>query len=995
MHVEPKLLLRMALVALVYFSLGRLALNVPSDAYTLNIALVCSPAGIALAAILRFGRPIATGVWLGALLVNASIGVPLPVAAAIACGSTLAPLTGATLMRWGDMRASFDRQQDVLTFFIVTIVTMGIGAMIGTASLHLAGMLPQAQMRNALLYWWLGDAVGALVVAPPLLIFNWQIFKRPPGVSRLAEAIVSIGGLLLTAALVFGAVGFIKSPQALTFVPYVFLVWIALRLGTWPAVLAVLALAFCAVLGTALGAGAFATADSKIGIAALWSYIASSVGVTLLIAALHAERNQADRDLRKSESRFRDFTYSLADWFWEIDNRGRFSFVAGNVERVLGFKPDEMIGKTFAELATGDDAVLPVRVFEHAFAGCQPVREIDIWTPHKHDGVRCLRASGAPIIDADDNFTGYRGVFEDITGRRKADEARRLAATVFENSSEAIIITDANARIVSVNASFTLITGYALEDVQGQYPSYLKSGYEASDVYDSIWAGLRSRGHWHGEAQDRKKNGDLFDGLLSISAVRDERGEIANFVAIFSDISTIKKVQEELQRMAHYDALTALPNRVLLDLRLTHALERARRARRKAAVLLLDLDGFKTINDSLGHAAGDRLLQVVSKRLAEMVREEDTVARLGGDEFAIVLEHLRRGEDAVVVAKKLLDAVARPVDLGNGQTALVDTSIGIALYPEDGTTAAMLLRNADAAMYESKGAGPGSHRFYRPEMTHAAQARFRLESALRLAMAQDELEVWYQPQVSLASGQVVGAEALLRWRHPERGLMLPGEFIPLAEETSLILPLGEWVLRHACTQARAWRDRDLGFGKMSVNIAAAQIERGNLAKLVREILDETGLPGDCLELEITEGSLLHSAENARKVTGAIREMGTPLAIDDFGTGYSSLSYLKQLPIDKLKIDQSFVRDLPGNSDDVAIARTVIALGHGLGLTVLAEAVETEAQHDFLLAEGCDEAQGFHYSCALPAVEFEAWMLAQRAGMEAGRACSKTAPNNPV
>ena len=979
------MLLRMALVALVYICLGRLGLTVPSDAYTLNIAVVCSPAGIALAAILRFGRPMAAGVWLGAFLVNVTIGLPLPVAAAIACGTTLAPLVGATLMRWGDMHPNFDRQQDVLTFFIVTIVTMGIGAMIGTTALHLAGMLPQAEMRNALLYWWLGDAVGTLVAAPPLLIFSWEVFKRQAGVSRLAEATVSVGGLLVAAAVVFGAIGQTHSPQALTFVPYVFLVWIALRLGTWPAVLAVVALAFCAILGTALGVGAFATDDSKIGIAALWSYIASSVGVTLLIAALHAERNQADLDLRMSEARFRDFTYALADWFWELNSHGRFSFVAGNIEGVLGFTPDELIGKTFAELATGDDAVLPVRVFEHAFVGRRPLRDLEIWSPHKNGGVRCLRANGVPIIDANDNFTGYRGVFEDITGRREADEARRLAATVFENSSEAIVITDANAKIISVNAAFTLISGYTLEDVKGQYPSYLKSGYEESDVYESIWAGLRSRGHWHGEAQDRKKDGMLFAGLLSISAVRDERGEITSFVAIFSDISTIKRVQEELQRMAHYDALTALPNRVLLDLRLSHALERAKRAKRKAAVLLLDLDGFKTINDSLGHAAGDRLLQVVSKRLAEVVREEDTVARLGGDEFAIVLEHLKRGEDAVVVAKKLLDAVAQPVDLGNNQTALVDTSIGISLYPDDGTTAAVLLRNADAAMYESKGAGPGNFRFYRPEMTHAAQTRFRLESALRLAMAQDELEVWYQPQVALATGKVVGAEALLRWRHPERGLILPGEFIQLAEETNLILPLGEWVLRHACKQAKAWRDRDLGFGKMAVNIAAAQIERGNLVQLVRDILDETGLPGDCLELEITEGSLLHSAENARKVTSAIREMGTPLAIDDFGTGYSSLSYLKQLPIDKLKIDQSFVRDLPGNSDDVAIARTVIALGHGLGLTVLAEAVETEAQRDFLLAEGCDEAQGFHYSCALPAVEFEAWMLSQRAGMDSGLA----------
>ena len=979
-HTQPRVLLRMGLVAIAYFALGRLAVNVPADAYTLNIALVCSPAGIALAAILRGGRMMAIGVWLGALMVNVTIGTPMPIAILIATGSTLAPLAGATLMRWGDMHQNFDRQQDVLTFFIVTIVAMGIGAMVGTSSLHLGGLLPKAQMSNALLFWWLGDAVGTLLVAPPLLLFRYEQFHSRAGVSGMAEATVSMVGLVGASYIAFGAAGNGGTPQAIAFVPFVFLVWMALRMGTWISVMAVLTLAFTAILGTSLGQGAFATLDPKVGMAALWSYLASSSGVTLLIAALHAERNQADRSLNESQERFRDFTYSLADWFWEMDTAGRFRYVAGNIEGVLGYPARDLVGKTFADLATGEDSMLSVRTFEHSFAARRAVRDLELWCVRRDGTLACLRTNGVPVFNAHAQFTGYRGVFEDVTDRRRADEAQRLAARVFENSTEAIIISDADAKIVSVNASFTRITGFAIEEVRGQYPSYLRSDYDDSVVYDSIWNGLRFNGQWQGEAWDRKKSGEAFPGLLSISAVRDSRGGITNFVAVFSDISSMKQAQDELYRLAHYDALTNLPNRVLLDARLAHAIERAKRSRRRAAVLLLDLDGFKTVNDSLGHWAGDELLKVISKRLSDAVREEDTVARLGGDEFAIVLEHLRKGEDAMVVARKLLEAVSQPIKLQEDHTALVATSIGIALYPDDGADASTLLRNADSAMYESKAIGPGNYSFYRPEMTDAVQARFRLESALRKAMAQDELEVWYQPQVSLKTGQVVGAEALVRWRHPERGLVMPGEFIQLAEETGLILPLGEWILRHACVQAKHWLDQGLSFGKISVNVAAAQIERGNLVNVVRDALDVSGLPGRYLELEITEGSLLHSADHARKVTGAIRDMGTPLAIDDFGTGYSSLSYLKQLPIDKLKIDRSFIKDLPGNSEDVAIARTVIALAHGLGLTVLAEAVENDEQRDFLLAEGCDEAQGFRFSKALPAPEFEAWMASHQASL---------------
>ena len=604
-----------------------------------------------------------------------------------------------------------------------------------------------------------------------------------------------------------------------------------------------------------------------------------------------------------------------------------------------------------------------------------------------------LRDGGAPLPGSSFNPTFLATLVIVVTGLlialvlsstvavRYLDVARRLsnanedlrqAASVFDNTAEGIMITDAGAKILSVNRAFTWVTGYAAAEVLGKTPQVLSSGRHDMNFYQAIWAGLAATGHWEGEIWNRRKSGEVFPELLTINAIKDNLGQVLKYVALFRDITLIKRTQADLERMAHYDPLTSLPNRSLLGERLNHALDRIRRSGGELAVMVLDLDGFKTVNDSLGHPAGDRLLQTVAERLKSVLRAEDTVARLGGDEFAVILEELKHGQDAAEVARKLLEGLATSVDIG-GHTAMVSASIGIALYPQDGDDSTTLLMAADTAMYKSKQAGRNTYHFHHSDMALAVRKRLDLEQGLRRALECNEFEVWYQPQVDLSTGKVIGAEALLRWREPTVGLIPPNDFIPLAEETGLIIPIGEWVLNAACADAQRWREQFGWNGKVSVNVAGPQIERGDFHFSVLRALGAYSLPAQALELEITETFIMHNADNALDVVGQLRALGITTAIDDFGTGYSSLAYLKHLPIDRLKIDRGFVKDLPADRDDAAIVAAIVALGTSLGFTVIAEGVETEAQRDFLIRAGCDQGQGYLFSRPLPVDAFVAWV----------------------
>jgi diguanylate cyclase (GGDEF)-like protein/PAS domain S-box-containing protein len=562
----------------------------------------------------------------------------------------------------------------------------------------------------------------------------------------------------------------------------------------------------------------------------------------------------------------------------------------------------------------------------------------------------------------------FMGIMRDTEERKRSEKELSLAAKVFESMGEAIGVTDADNNYVSINPAFTSITGYKPEEVIGRNPRIMASGRHDAAFYQGMWDSITKGGYWQGEIWDRRKNGDIYPKWLSIVTVKDELGTVLNHIAVFSDISERKAIDERIHFMAHYDALTHLPNRVLLHDRLLQSISAAPRRNRKVAILFLDLDRFKTINDTLGHSIGDLLLQSVAERLRECIRISDTIARLGGDEFIVILPDLQESAYAATVAQKILDKISNPFvirDVELNTTA----SIGISLFPDDGTANEDLIANADVAMYRSKENGRNTYQFFTPEMNDSAYDRLTMENNLRRALERQEFVLYYQPQVNSETGQIIGAEALVRWRHPETGLVPPGMFIPIAEENGLIVTIGEWVLREACRQNKAWQQLGLSPIPVAVNLSAVQLRQKDLTEMVADALQETGLEPAWLELEITESGIMQNSEAAVKTLHTLKQMGLKLSIDDFGTGYSSLSHLKRFPLDKLKIDQSFVRDITTDEDDAAIVVAIIGMARSLKLRVIAEGVETRGHLDFLNANGCVEIQGYYFSKPVPADEF--------------------------
>ena len=710
--------------------------------------------------------------------------------------------------------------------------------------------------------------------------------------------------------------------------------------------------------------------------------IAIAIVTVLLIAlVLAATLAYRQRDLVRrvlaSEHRVRRILETTQEGFVMTDTDGQLVEVNPAFAHMMLARPADLVGRSVLDFTQGRHQEQMVNELRRRLRGEQNSYETELI---RADGTTLpCRISATPIQDDQGRVSGAFALVSDLTSRRQHEAYMRQVLAMFENTAEGVLLTDIRGTIISVNPAFTTITGYSEAEALGANPRMLQSGRHDEPFYHHMWQEVRATGHWQGELWNRRKNGEIYPEWLTISAVHDDAGRLQNYVGVFSDISHIKRSEAELERLAHYDPLTDLPNRALLNAHLGHALDRAKRHQECLAVMVLDLDGFKTVNDSLGHPAGDLLLQKIAARLRQVLRQEDTVARLGGDEFAVVVESLGQDVNPGHIAEKVIAAAAVPVDL-QGHSAMVTASMGIALFPDDGSDATTLLKAADTAMYASKQAGRNTVRFHHAQMSQAVQQRLTLEHGLRRALEHGELELWYQPQFELAGGGLVGAEALVRWRDPKEGLIPPQRFIPLAEETGLVLPLGEWVLRRACQDARAWLEKGLDCGKLSVNVAGPQIERGDFFATVRKVLEDTGLAPGRLALEITESFLLRNAEQAMSVVARLNDLGIQVAIDDFGTGYSSLSYLKYLRAAKLKIDRQFVRDLPEDRDDAAITRAVIALGHSLGFRIVAEGVETEAQRAFLITEGCEEAQGYFYCHPLPAAEFEAYL----AGLGNGR-----------
>ncbi len=857
-------------------------------------------------------------------------------------------------------------------------------------------------------------------------------------------------------------------------------------------------------------------------------------------------RKLAEAELRHSEQRFRDIAEVSGDWIWELDAGGRYTYVSEGVKRMLGYAPEEVIGKTPFDFMAPAEAQAVGKAFAEIAAGKAPFSDLENVVLGKDGRPHVTLTSGTPILDADGWLLGYRGIDRDISARREAenrvkrltnlyaalsecnqaivrctsaaelfplicrdvvrfggmkmawigllDEASRqvrpaasfgtglayldgimitadgddphgrgpvgpaireirpvwnqnfladplsapwherarqfgwgavaalplhrngavvgafnlyaaeinafdedarkllvematdisyaldgfernasirLAAEVFEQGKEGIMITDTRGRIVRVNRAFSEITGYSEAEALGQGAGLLSSGRHGEEFYREMWQAIDDSGHWQGEIWNRRKDGHVYPEWLAISRVLGADGEPSHYVAIFSDITRHKEAEARIQRLAHFDALTGLPNRALLNDRARHAISMAQRSHEQLAVLFVDLDHFKNINDTLGHRIGDELLVEVGRRMKLMMRKEDTVSRQGGDEFIAVLPGTD-ADGAAHVAKKLIETIA--VTFHVEQYELVVTpSIGIAMYPSDGEDFGVLSKCADTAMYRAKADGRNTFRFFTPEMQKHAARKLQLEGALRNALDRGELALHYQPQLTIKDGRIIGAEALLRWQHPELGAVLPAEFIPVAEDSGLILPIGEWVLRTAVRQMKAWLDAGMAPIVMAVNLSAVQFRHANLPERVEQILAEEGLPPRHLEFELTESVAMDDPLAAIAVMDDLHARGIRMSIDDFGTGYSSLSYLKRFQVCKLKIDQSFVQDITVDPEGKAIVRAVISLADSLGLRTIAEGVETEGQLSFLRDQGCEEVQGYYFSKALPPEEFAAFV----------------------
>ncbi|WP_434665603.1 EAL domain-containing protein [Paraburkholderia sp. A3BS-1L] len=548
----------------------------------------------------------------------------------------------------------------------------------------------------------------------------------------------------------------------------------------------------------------------------------------------------------------------------------------------------------------------------------------------------------------------------------------RMADRVFESALEGIMVTNREAKIERVNQAFTRLTGYTEKEVVGRNPSMLNSGHQNAVFYQDLWRALKTQGHWQGEIWNRRKSGELYLEYLTITSIRDNDGDISHYAGIFSDITQRRQTEERLRYLATHDVLTALPNRVLFEERLERATIHAQRGGRKFAVLYLDLDRFKLINDTLGHNTGDEVLKVVAARLRERLRASDTVARLGGDEFALLLEELNDIRDVGRLARSLLDSVGEAIHV-DGREIFTTPSIGISIYPDDGTLAAQLMMRADQAMYGAKRRGRNAFQFFEDGMTSSALAQLELLGELHRALEQGEFCLFYQPQYDLATSRIVGIEALLRWRHPQRGIVSPGEFISVAEQSSLIVPLGRWVLREACRQARAWLDAGFEFGRIAVNLSARQCVTDTLLSDLSTILSETALPAERLQLELLESMAMNTREEIVSLLQELVARRVSLAIDDFGTGYSSLAYLRDLPVDTLKIDRSFLAERDAHKSDRAIIRAAVAMGRALGLDVVMEGVETPEQLDFLREAGCHQAQGYLLARPQPAELLSAYL----------------------
>ncbi|MGA1133087.1 MAG: EAL domain-containing protein [Prochlorotrichaceae cyanobacterium] len=993
-------------LAVIYFlgaKLGQI-LAIPPG----NVTPVWIPSGIILAVILTKGYDLWPGIFLGAFLGNvsayfstdsvATIVKSLIAGTANGIGDSLCATVGAFLiLKYTQTTFPFNRFRHVCSFIVHgAIVGSLISAFWGVTSLCATGFLPWDQYLSVLLTWWTGDGVGVLILTPVLLSWMNRPQNEHIGLAVRLETIVYLS--LITCTTFYSLLPYRIHIDLLILLPLS--MWSIFRLNQEITHLSILIISGTAITFTVLNIGLFQQQNLNSILIELQLFIAV-ISISLLIfksifiekATAQAELShlnatleqrirqrtlelEQQRDsLKQSEAKIRNLIQSL--YSGVVVHHADTSILLSNprAEEILGLNLEQMQGKLAIDLYWKfiDENYQTLGIEDYPISQVlktlKPLENmvVGILRPDRHS-VTWVLVNGFPIFNPNGDLSEAIISFVDITNLKTAEEKNRHSAVVFDSTIEGIFITDLDSNIININAAFTQITGYSREEVIGQKTHLFKSGKHEAEFYQQMWDSIQQQDHWQGEIWNRRKDNSLYPALLNISAVRDDQGKKTAYVAVFSDITQIKQSEQHLNYLAHHDSLTDLPNRLLFNSCLQHSIQQALRHNSSLAVVFVDLDHFKNINDSLGHHAGDELLKQVAQRLKNMIRSNDIIARISGDEFVLLLEDIYQQDAIIIILEKLMSSFKEPFDVL--ETKLyISACMGVSLFPQDGITVIDLMRNADLAMYQSKEEGRNTYKFFTADLTERALHRARIENALQEALLRQEFYLMYHPQIHLQTNQIVGMEVLLRWQHLEMGMISPAIFIPIAEQNGLIRDLGRWVLLLACRQGKVWLDQGVNFGRMAINVSGKQLQDKDFASDVCWILENTAFPPQHLELEVTESFVMRVPEVSIQHLSHLKALGIQISIDDFGTGYSSLSYLKRLPIDKLKIDQTFIRDIYTDSDDMAITSSVIAMGHALGLTVIAEGVETESQAQFLKDQHCDEAQGYLYSKPLLGEDF--------------------------
>lgn len=965
-------------VALAYFGLARLGmalLEPPVPAST-----VWPAAGLALAAVAHFGGKLLPGVFAGAFAASLSAGTSLGTATAFATGATLASSVGGSLLkRYCPVRDGFKRLESVFALLGIAVAAAAVPATAGTLAAAVFDAERIAHIFPLWAIWWMGEAVGILGITP--LLITWPTLPPPRVTPRdTLEATALLAGMVTVTVVAFDwPVADAGARIALASLVFPLMAWSALRLSPPFVHLGAVAAAAAAVWGTSRGVGPFAAQPIWVGLAYLNVPIAALLLMAQMLAATNTQRRESLEALARSEEKFRALVQNSKDIITIHDPDGNTLYESPSAARILGYGPGGLIGKNPFTIVHPKEVAAAREAFRRLVESHDAEFSLEL-RYRKADGTWIyLETVGVNRL----HYPGINGIVltsRDITERKRAERALKASEQRYmlamEGASDGMWEIDTVTKALYVSPRLLSMLGYQEAQLATVAAwEALIHPEDAETYHRALRAHLQGdTPHLECEFRLRAADGEYRWVFCRGKAARDKYGKPLRMAGSVVDVTERKRAEARIEHLATRDPLTGLPNRVLLNDRLQQYIIGSQRSGACIAVLFIDLDRFKTINDSLGHHVGDELLKQVALRLEKCVRRDDTLARLGGDEFVVALQAIREETDAAQVAQKMLSSLAEPY-LIQGRSLTSTASIGIAIYPFDGQDITTLMKNADTAMYHAKERGRNTYQFFSSDMTAKALQRLTMENDLRQALHRGEFTLYFQPQVNVMTGEVEGAEALLRWEHPEKGMVLPARFIQIAEETGLIVPIGEWVLAQACAQCKAWQEAGYRRLRISVNLSATQFLRHvELIRTVTRTLHEVRLDPDQLELEITESLLIQNTEEHVATLQKLGKLGTPISVDDFGTGYSGLSYLKRLPIDVLKIDRSFVRDLEADPDDAAIVRAIIALAHSLKLRVVAEGVETRGQLEVLRHLECDQYQGYLFSRPLPAAEFEARFL---------------------